>query len=1100
MTKQGEQYLNVLIEEMYSGNVNHQTNIRLIRHNNILSITDSEFQQLEFKEGVEHFYHTYNHEDMMEPYEPFIGIIGDIIKKYELDLDQLLEKAEVYSLHREIFQSYFLNGRCERFENVVLSELEYESGRFVEGILSLLEQVSKVCPIMIMLNKVNQVTSSSLYILKCMLERDFSNIKILGIVNQLRSVSLYVNEEYNEFISVCEERTCINDWINDFVMEENPEAIDEDKAFVLKMQESEEYFRKIKNMLATFAFEQAWNYLNFIIQRIEVDKISVAASIRKDIYVLFIEACVYKKNYSMALTQCDNLKQLKLENPEEEEEKLFLYYYYVAIANMTNGSFEEATKYIALCKKHSVTEYQMFKAELMANMIECKGWDNICIVGNEITVNPKLQDLCIKYGYKNHLAHIYVYCYDNNKDLFYTPDGIEERIPITMKGIKLAEELGNNCFLMEAYRKNVMLASYNGYNNTSNYFYSKIVPVAKKEHDTMTEAHVYNGVGYNSSSMDNYVAANDYYNKALEIYYEEKSMDYIMETLYNMGMNAILSGDYKNASTYLETVTTVMRILKKNVLRVANISKIYGLLAIASYRIGKFHTTLFYLNKSKQVLEHVLDSKQEDFESHLWDDDLFLYYYMSAVMQQHEGKYENALEYYDKSEFYMERSQGSMYFNFSQYVQDKSVLLRSMDREDDRKRLLNMAREYYTERGSFYCLRMIDELLYGGERQSITMEMPIRTVNIKDIIKLAKRQRTETEALEKKTNLRFFSSFQELISHTYEDVKSQTETLLLNYKNTFFLEHVVYIGCEKNKIRVHYSSLPYALKPNEITELVEYFKNNTEGFVVSKFSNNYVEYEPVIKFFRRSQISSFVAVPIFSNEKLSSIFISFDRMQGSWNNTVKRKTLDDSDLDMHRLVFRQIVDANEKYRLNEQLKKQAITDELTGLYNRKGYYDRMDDLIERVKEDGVCVDVTMIYADLDHFKYYNDSFGHHVGDALLVEFSKIFKRACSKNGIAIRFGGDEFVMLLETTDKATIRTIVDDVYASMEAKKGFKDTVAKFVDKDFEIPEEHMVNCSMGIASRENIRRYEEYSDLRKEADGALYQVKNNGRGFAVWA
>jgi hypothetical protein len=186
---------------------------------------------LEFKEGVEHFYHTYNHEDMMEPYEPFIGIIGDIIKKYELDLDQLLEKAEVYSLHREIFQSYFLNGRCERFENVVLSELEYESGRFVEGILNLLEQVSKVCPIMIMLNKVNQVTSSSLYILKCMLERDFSNIKILGIVNQLRSVSLYVNEEYNEFISVCEERTCINDWINDFVMEENPEAIDEDKAY-----------------------------------------------------------------------------------------------------------------------------------------------------------------------------------------------------------------------------------------------------------------------------------------------------------------------------------------------------------------------------------------------------------------------------------------------------------------------------------------------------------------------------------------------------------------------------------------------------------------------------------------------------------------------------------------------------------------------------------------------------------------------------------------------------------------------------------------------------------------------------------------------------
>lgn len=1100
MTEQGRQYLNALIEELFTSNSSNQTNVRLIRHNNILSITEAEFQSLEFRDGVESYFHTYNHEDMMEAYEPFLNVIRDIVKKHEIDVDSLFEKAEVYCLHREIFKSYFEQGICERFENAILSELEYEHGRFMKGILYLLRELSKICPIVILLNKVNQITSSSLSLLSSILEWEPSNLKIIGIVDQLRSISLYVTEQYNEFIAVCEEKSCINDWINDSAMGTSSEGMEEDHVFTLHMQNYKTYFRRIRNMLVTFAFEQAWNYLNFMNQRIELDRIPVSSSVRKEVYVLFIEACVYRRNYSMALAQCDNLKQLKLDTAAEENEKMFLYCYYVAIANMTNGSFEEAGKYITRCRKYAETEFQMFKAELMKNMIECRGWDNICIVGNDISVNPKLQDWCIKYGYKNHLAHIYVYCYDNHKDLFYSPDGIEERIPITMKGIRLAEELGNSCFLIEAYRKNVMLSSYNGYNHTSNYFYSKIIPIAKKEHDKMTEAHVYNGEGYNSSSMDNYVAANDYYNKALEIYYEEKSMDYIMETLYNMGMNAILSCDFYQALACLEAVTNIMRILKKNVLRVANISKIYGLLAIAAYRVKKYHTTLFYLNKSKQVLEHVLDSKQEDFESHLWDDDLFLYYYMIAVMRQYEGDYEAALENYDKSEFYMERSQGSLYFNFSQFVQDKSELLHILDREDDRKRLLNIAKEYYMERGSFYCLRMVEELLYNGERANIVMEMPIRTVQIKDIIKLAKRERTETEALEKRTDLQFFSSFQELISHTYEDVESQTETLLLNYKNNFFLEHVIYISCENDKYSLCYSSLPYALQPEELAELVAFFKKCTDGFVVSKFSNNYVEYTPVLKFFRRSQISSFVAVPLFRNEELSSIFISFDRMQGSWNNTVKRKTLDDTDLEMHRLVFRQIVDANEKYKLNEKLKEQAITDELTGLFNRKGYYNKLDDLIERGKQDGACVNVTMIYADLDHFKYYNDTFGHHVGDALLVEFSKIFKRACGKYGSAIRFGGDEFVMLLETTDRETIHAIVENIYTSMEIKKGFKETVARYMDGEFEIPKEHMVNCSMGIASMDNIKRYEEYSELRKEADGALYEVKNNGRGYSVWA
>lgn len=1092
MTVEGENYLNSFIEDMYIAGRNQGDSIRILRHNNILNLTKEEFSKLKFRPEINFYYHAYNHYDMMEAYEPFLEIIGDIIHKYSMDMEHVFEKADVYSLHRGIFSSYFNNGICIRQEEVILAETDYEHKRMIDDILGMLQVLSEKHSIFILLNKVNLITSSSVYILQRLMKLECSGIRIVGIANQLRNVSTYVNNEYQEFIEICEEKNCISDWTV-----ENTEEIENDKSFSFKLRNAEEYFQKIENMICLFAFDQAHNYLNFMYQRIELDKLRVSVKIRMQMLTLYITTCIYKQNYSMALLLCDSLKQLDAE--ELEDEKNYMYYYLVAVANMCNGNQQDARNYIDKCRDYVSSDEKEFKSELLANMIELGGWNNISIVEKEVDVSQRLLDWCESYGYKNHLAHIYVYCYDNNSSLYAVPEGIEERLPMVMKGIQIAEELGNYQFLMEAYRKNVMLASCNGFNNTSNYFYGKIILVARKVNDQMAEAHVYNGLGYNCSTVDNFVASNDYYNKALELFYEQQSSDYIMETLYNMGMNAILSGDYASAIDYLTIIQNIMKVLRKNVLRVCNMPKIYGLIALAAFRLEKYHTVHFYLNKTKQFLEYIFDFERGEFDSCLWDDDLFLYYHVNGLMKQHGKEYSAALENYEKARGFMERSVGSMYFNYTQYIWDMSNLYKILNKKEEREQLLAEARKFFGRRGNFYRIRMIDELLYNGEWQFYVMEMPLRNVNLKDIMKQVKLESIQNQADEKKADIRFLTAFQELINHSYESVKNQTETLIFNFKNNFNVDNIVYIFCEEYGQSIRYSNLPYEISESEMQSLVDYFMNNTDGFAVSKFSNNYYEYEPVLRIFKRSKIFSVIAVPLYNNEKLISVFIAFDCIRDSWNTMVRRKVMDENDLDIYRFVFRQIVDANEKFKLNEMLKRQAVTDELTGLYNRKGYYQKVDELMEESLQSQLSLDVALIYADLDHFKYYNDTFGHHVGDALLVEFSKIFARACGNKGIAIRFGGDEFVMVLETADRDVIQGVIDELYSCIKKEDGFKQIVAEYIDGEINIPEESKVNCSIGVAYQKNIKCYEEYSELRKQADGALYMVKNSGKGFAGW-
>ncbi|HMH25391.1 MAG TPA: diguanylate cyclase [Gemmatimonadaceae bacterium] len=165
---------------------------------------------------------------------------------------------------------------------------------------------------------------------------------------------------------------------------------------------------------------------------------------------------------------------------------------------------------------------------------------------------------------------------------------------------------------------------------------------------------------------------------------------------------------------------------------------------------------------------------------------------------------------------------------------------------------------------------------------------------------------------------------------------------------------------------------------------------------------------------------------------------------------------------------------------NEELEMLSTTDSLTGLSNHRSLMKRLDDEVARFKKDKHGFSV--LVGDVDHFKQYNDAFGHPAGDEVLQRIAEIMRGSTRKGDCCARYGGEEFVIVLPNTAIADALDTAEHIRARVAAKKfnGRK------------------ITLSIGVAS------FPEDADdaeaIIAVADEALYQAKREGRDRTVRA
>jgi diguanylate cyclase (GGDEF)-like protein len=163
----------------------------------------------------------------------------------------------------------------------------------------------------------------------------------------------------------------------------------------------------------------------------------------------------------------------------------------------------------------------------------------------------------------------------------------------------------------------------------------------------------------------------------------------------------------------------------------------------------------------------------------------------------------------------------------------------------------------------------------------------------------------------------------------------------------------------------------------------------------------------------------------------------------------------------------------------QELRKLAHTDSLTGLHNRRLFMNRMEEEIQRVQRYDSCLSVVML--DLDHFKQVNDGHGHDAGDRVLQAVADRLVLVKRASDVAARVGGEEFALLLPQTDHAGAMHLAQRLRSAIEAI----DTVAVMGTRV-------TVTASFGLATVTG--NAGDPTTILKRADDALYQAKRGGR------
>jgi len=164
------------------------------------------------------------------------------------------------------------------------------------------------------------------------------------------------------------------------------------------------------------------------------------------------------------------------------------------------------------------------------------------------------------------------------------------------------------------------------------------------------------------------------------------------------------------------------------------------------------------------------------------------------------------------------------------------------------------------------------------------------------------------------------------------------------------------------------------------------------------------------------------------------------------------------------------------------LRDKIHIDALTGIYNRRFMEDNLDRIIKSIARTGGCLSVLMM--DVDFFKRYNDTYGHSEGDTCLKTVADAIKESLSRpDDLAIRYGGEEFSVILPETDEPGARFIAGKILTNMREKN---------------VPHEAndaapCVTISIGVTTG-IVSREQSGDDYLKQADKALYMSKESGR------
>ena len=1100
-------YMHKLIKSFYDNKVN---DFMFVKHYNTLYLPEGAVEAVinESTDKYRLLYFKYSKNQMLEAYQPFLGWIPELYNEYFKNEtpEEFVKNAGVYPLMWSSFAQYICTGKAERREDILLNELAYEGKKALISIGNIYKYICTRVKLLVVIENFHLANLSGVKALhKLMSVHCHGNFRMFATYNESYHVPDYIESEWRSFIEDMKNHNFQFEWgeTNSGI------TLDAQDIFIPKAEKMEEYLTLARNMYFFICYEDSSYYLDMIYDKIKHNNLHITNEQYERLLQLLALTKMHCRDYARALQLCEYLGTIA--NRKKDDRLIYNYNYLCAMNQFGMEQLEnKITGYVDVCKKIARSygdELAEYKPQILQIMSDCNYWRDIYIDYYDKYVNEEFVEQAEKFGFKNILAYIYIYCFTSSDDVLYRVAKHEETLPYFDRGVELATEIENYELLISAYTKNTVIFTRIGCHEYVDELYEKKVAAIEIERNPVREVHAYNGMGYNAGITEKYQKAEEYFSTSIDHLLKLEYGEEIAITLYNSAYNKMLAREYAYASEDLLLLIKVMEKLEIHALSVADTARFYGMLGICSFYIGEDYRCYYCLNKIDAYVNH-LDYVEYENKYQYWLDTLFMKYILQAMILVQEGKFIEAKDKFDLAQKIMNMDKEKRYFSYLLYVQELARYYDLLRNEEGRQSILQEGIDYcekngYRQRSSV----LMTELMRGREigKKGLVLK---RRVSEKEILNVIENLALKKKIEDRKKDISFLTIWQELLSkcNKHKEVMPQAFNLL---KNHFNFDGVFMVGIKGNNAHIEFKDCPprakcvdnvssrvYEYTKENLNGIAEYFRENRNAVLISRIDKGFLEYRKLLECIGIHQVVTLFAAPLFnSNGALDQVLVGYVEMRKY--AIPNRYILNDEDYTILKFAADQLHNTLEKLKyveviqkMNGQLSNMAVTDQLTGLYNRQGFERLMDEWAMNKKHRKVIV-----YMDMDNFKYYNDTFGHEMGDYVLVRFSMLLKEMVKDDGCAVRYGGDEFVVIFDDKDIEFAKNFAGDILKLL--KEVVVNDIQARVGDDVVIPENKKLTCSIGISECKDNKHV---SEALSRADKALYQVKKSTKNsFVVW-
>ena len=935
------------------------------------------------------------------PYEPYIGLVRAYLRIEGIDPETLLSEVSVYPPLRPIFTAYLSDRIPSRKDILIPEEVLYEQRQIRRSIFALLQYISRKRPIIIAISGLRN-TGPSIHDLIQFIHEEGKKGRIMFLYSfsgQLRWLQNTEQEHWEAFLRFVDEAGSIL-------------SIPQDPSTSLQ-EASGDYAPPAVELAqlnySFLAFDEALTCAEAASHAVAAFTGPEGDALQYSLLNTTGDSYYYSNRMNQALINYQALTEKA--QRDDNKEQLSLSYVKTGFAYLITGDIESAKRFTQLNLK--LTESIGTPDNLMRAYYFCY----LLSVRNSTFIDREmyfaLKELLKAPGLENMYANL---CGNAVSYAMYF-NGMDDLIEACDESLKYYRANHNEFGLSLSYHKMAIIYANYSHFDEANTYMKKCLRLRERLKDPLRVVHVLNGFGYLNYVTGNYSRAHNCFRRAIRSLTHINNYDEVIATLYNFSTLYFMTGHYDRCIAILDKILKIMHIIQNRYFPYHCLEDVYilkGLCLVKTDSASKALEIIYRLRADPRQLPWKARS---------------LFSLLQAMMAARQGEMEKADELFGFSLGALKGGDEEnpdmlplFYFEYG-----NALLLNG--RTEDARRILSEGIGAAAAAGMDYQESRLRTLLENGPGHDSEFPLPEVAINLDSLEDLARKEFILGKLQNKIRDIRFLNII-------------QTELMQLNNR----------LDVAQKLIKLVYYHFPMEISSFNLaggTDLETPLAGNTpEGISPDSLLPLYrmAAAIPAKRIFtdheiRRgcpelpARILSLVSIPIMRGTK-----------PVAWLFLATRKddvSLSGEDLEMLMVTASHIGILFEKIHHEEEIMRISRHDALSGLFNRQALQSRIKEesakLQGRRTTDTPTLSVAFI--DLDNFKYYNDTFGHNVGDLIIIEFSNLLMRNFREIDFIARFGGDEFIILMPETTSQMAKIPLLRIFTHLEKRNFFIDEI-----------------------------------------------------------